>query len=124
MKYHLVERSNPRNLEDPKKFYASKVTRSTVSMRELSKDIAEMSTVSIVDVTAVIESMLQLLPKYLTAGDIVHLGDFGIFNLRISSGGADAEEDFDKSLIRGVKIGFRAGKELNKALKTVTYEKE
>ena len=124
MKYHLIERHNPRNLEDPKKFYANKVTRSTVSMRELAKDISDISTVSIVDVTAVIESMLQLLPKYLTAGDIVQLREFGSFNLKISSSGADTEEDFDKSFIRGVKLAFHPGKELSNALKTVDFEKE
>ena len=124
MKYRLVQKTNPRDPEAANKFYANKVTRSKVELRKLSKDIAEMSTVSIVDIMAVIESMLQLIPRYVIEGDIVTLGDFGSFNLNISSHGSDTEEDFDRSLINGVKLSFRPGLEMKNALNAVTYEKE
>ena len=68
MKYRLVQKTNPRDVTAAKKFYANKVTRGKPSLRDLSNDIADMSTVSVVDVMAVIESMLHLIPKSLVSG--------------------------------------------------------
>ena len=123
VQYHLVQRGNPAKPEDPKKFYASAQSRGEITLRELSKEIAEISTVSVVDTTAVIESLLQLIPRHVTNGHIVRLADFGSFNVRIDSEASDTEETFKNSLINGVNLYFRPGKELQKALENVKFEK-
>ena len=124
IKYHLVQRGNPAIPTDPKKFYAIAASKGDITLRELSAEIAEISTVSIVDTTAVIESLLQLIPRHLLKGEIVRLGEFGSFNVRVSSEGADTEDAFTKDMINGIKLFFRPGKVLKKALVDVEYEKE
>ena len=79
---------------------------------------------SVVDTMAVIESLLQIIPRHITEGEIVRLGDFGSFSLHLSSSGAESETAFTKDLIKGIKIIFRPGKELKDALKNVKFEKE
>jgi len=123
LKYHLVQRKNPRVPTDPPKHYASVTQRNKISLRMLSNEIAQISTVSSVDTLAVIESLLTLLPKHLIEGDIVRLGDFGAFKVNLQSGGAETEEDFNNGFIKGVKLGFRPGRELKKALDDATFEK-
>ena len=124
IKYKLVQKINPAKPTDPKKFYANLVTRGEVSLRELAKEISAISTVSSPDVMAVIESFLQVIPKHLAQAEIVRLGEFGSYSVRISSEGADSEQAFNSRLIKGLNLSFRPGKEVEQVLDNVTYEKE
>ena len=124
IKYKLVQKVNPAKPTDPKKFYANLVTRGEVSLRELAKEISTISTVSSPDVMAVIESLLQIIPKHLALGEIVRLGEFGSYSVRLSSEGAATEQTFNSSLIRGLNLNFRPGKEVEQVLQNISYEKE
>ena len=124
IKYKLVQKVNPAKPTDPKKFYANLVTRGEVSLRELAKEISIISTVSSPDVMAVIESLLQIIPKHLALGEIVRLGEFGSYSVRLSSEGAATEQTFNSSLIRGLNLNFRPGKEVEQVLQNISYEKE
>ena len=46
IKYNVVERANPRDLEAPKKFYPSIQSSGRMSLRQLSQRISQMCTVS------------------------------------------------------------------------------
>jgi predicted histone-like DNA-binding protein len=104
-----VQKVNPSKPTDPKKYYANLVTRGDVSLRELAKEITEISTVSPPDVMVVIEAPLQIILRHLIQGEIVRLGDFGSFSVRLSSEGADAPEAFNASLVKSVNLNFRPG---------------
>jgi predicted histone-like DNA-binding protein len=124
LKYRLIQKINPQNPTLPGKFFAHPVTKGEMSVRQLAKEIADISTVSIVDTIAVIESFIQLIPKHLAEGEIVRLGDFGSFSIKLISEGAEQEEAFKAAMIKNVKIYFRPGKELKRALALTEFEKE
>jgi predicted histone-like DNA-binding protein len=124
LKYRLVQRGNPSKPTDPKKYYANVVTRGDVSLRELSKELAQISTVSIADVMATIEALLEIIPRHLMQGEIVRLGEFGSFSVTISSEGAPTPEDFTSAQIKSLNLNFRPGKELNQMMAAVHFEKE
>ena len=124
LKYRLIQKVNPRNLNEPKKFYAKAVNRGKLSLRQLSKEIADISTVSIVDTIAVIESLILLVPKHITQGETVQLGDFGSFYISLKSEGTECEEDFTSSKIKNIKIQFRPGKELKNAINSTDFVKQ
>ena len=121
--YVLVERGDPRDSSVPKKFYAQSRSRGEMTLRELSKRIADISTVSSIDTMAVLEALLQVIPEELTEGNIVRLGDFGSFFTSTQSSGAETEENFDDSLIKKTAIRFRPGIQVNNVLKNVKYKK-
>jgi len=123
VEYVIVARGNPANPTEPKKFYAHARSSGEVSIRELAKEIAGMSTVSSIDTLAVLEALLQLLPKHIAEGRIVRLGDFGSFGLTISSEGAATEGEVSASLIRNNHIRFRPGREVKRVLDTIQYRK-
>ena len=123
LKYHLIQRVNPRNPEAPRKFYAKAIKRSNISLRQLAKEIAQISTVSTVDSIAVIEALLQLIPDHITQGDFVRLGDFGSFYIGLNSEGVEQENEFSADMIKSVKIYFRPGKELKKIVDDTEFEK-
>jgi len=56
----------------------------------------------------------------LSKGQIVYLGNFGSFQIGVSSKGAENEDEFTSSLIRGTRIAFRPGKLLTNRQKTLT----
>lgn len=121
--YVLVQRGNPAKPSDPKKYYAQLKSGGEVTLRQLIKEISARSTVSGADVTAVLESLLEIVPEKLSQGQIVRLGDLGSFSASVTSEGVASEEDFHASMIKKYSIRFRSGKELKKAVATVEYRK-
>ncbi|HUW05515.1 MAG TPA: HU family DNA-binding protein [Williamwhitmania sp.] len=123
MKYHLIERANPLNRE-AKKWYASPVNDGKISKTELAKEITGMSSLSRGDVSNVIESLLEAMPKYLLMGKSVSLGEFGTLRLSFTSEGVDTQEAFNTGKITGVKVIFTPGVELKRAIEAVSFERD
>jgi predicted histone-like DNA-binding protein len=123
VKYTVSERGNPLNPSLQKKWYANAKSTGDVTLRALSKEIAARSTVSPADTQAVLVALTEVLVSNLAEGKIVRLGDFGAFQVSVSSEGAEAEAKFTSSLIKGGKMVFRPGIDLKEMLKNLKYEK-
>lgn len=72
---------------------------------------------------AVLNESIKLLKKHLSDGKIVRFGEFGAFQVSISSEGAETEDKVTASKIKSNKIVFRPGLELKEMLATAKYEK-
>lgn len=124
IKYNIIERKNILKPSEPAKFYASAKADGEISFKALAKEIAAAgSTVSDSDMLAVLNDLSKLLIKHLSEGKIVRFGDFGSFQVSVSSTGAETEAKFSSSNITGNKIQFRPGAELKAMLATAKYEK-
>ncbi len=114
--YTFVQRINPHEPEAPKKFYPSIQSTGRVTTRELAEMAAQRSTISTMDVMAVIEALLAIIPEQMVKGNIVELGDFGNFWLRAETTGVDTEEEANVDQIERVKARFRPAKQFKKLL--------
>ncbi len=124
VKYNVIERKNPLKPTEAPKFYASAKADGEVSFKALAKEIAAAgSTVSDSDMLAVLNDLNKLLIKHLSEGKIVRFGDFGSFQISVSSEGVEKADKFTASNIIGNKIQFRPWAELKAMLATVKYEK-
>ena len=123
VKFNIVERGNPSNREAPKKFYPSILSSGRVTTRELAEMAAQRSTMSSIDMMAAIESFLAIIPEQLAKGNIVELGEFGNFWLRIEAEGAETEDAVRADLITGVKPRFNPGKLFKKVLDGIDFIK-
>ena len=123
VKYNVVERGNPANPSVPKKFYPSVTSSGRKSLRQLSAQIAQISTVSSADTMAVLEALLTVIPQELVAGNVVELGDFGNFWLKNEADGAATAAEVRATQITNLLPRFNPGKEFKKVLHTVEYEK-
>jgi predicted histone-like DNA-binding protein len=123
IEYSLAERGNPSKPNDPKKFYP--VARSTgeTTVRDITGTISDMSTVSSIDVMAVLEALFQTVPKELAAGRIVRFGDFGSFYVSLQGDGAPTEKEFVVGMINNVKVVFRPGKLFAQAMQNAKLQK-
>ncbi|MDY3337930.1 HU family DNA-binding protein [Riemerella anatipestifer] len=124
VKFTVIQKGNPSKPEEPKKYYASAKASGEVTFRSLSKEIAQGSTtVSDTDVLAVLNDLTKVLSKHLSDGKIVRFGDFGSFQISISSEGAETEDKVTAAKIKSNKILFRPGIELREMLAVAKYEK-
>jgi len=121
--FSVVERGNPSKPSQPKKFYASARSSGEISLRDLAKEIAEISTMSLPDVIGVLESVVMLVPRHISQGKIIRLGELGSLRISVSSEGVENPEEVSAKSIKSNKFLFAPGKELQKALKNVEYVK-
>ena len=59
---------------------------------------------SVVDIIAVIESLIQLIPKHIAQEETVSLGDFGSFSIMLRYKGADIGNDFNDNMITTIFV--------------------
>lgn len=123
IKYKLVGKKNPRDLEAPEKIYASSVTTRKIDLDELSKDIARSSTVARADVYAVLVALIDEAVELLSNGNQISFGKLGTLAVNLKSDGAETEEKFTASLIKGAKVIYRPGAEIKDMLSTLKFEK-
>ena len=122
--YVLAQKGLPGTSGEEKKCYAQAKARGELTYRQLAKEIADASTtVSDSDVLAVLNDLTKVLKRHLSNGEIVRFGDFGSFQVTLTSEGAVEESKFSSSLIKGGKIVFRPGVDLREMLATLQYEK-
>jgi nucleoid DNA-binding protein len=85
--YVVIEKGNP---TAPKKFYAQAKSSGELTLKKLGKAISEDSTtVSDTDVLAVLNDLTKVLKRHLENGEIVRFGDFGTFQIAVSSESAE-----------------------------------
>lgn len=121
--YVVNQRVNPREPNGPRKFYAMAKSTSEETTRKLATEISKRTGLSGSDVMAVLEAFIDLIPERLIEGAIVRLGDFGSFNITLSSEGADTAENFTSAMIKDNNLNFRPGKVVEKVLSTADYKR-
>ena len=121
--YSVVPRINPREKNDPPKFYAQAQARGDVSIREMAERIQATCTVHKTDVYAVLVALEDVVKEAIQNGEIVRLGELCTLQVSLSGKGTLTEEEYDDSLIKKAKIIFRPGTILAGALESLKYSK-
>ena len=119
--YSVVPRINPREKNDPPKFYAQAQARGDVSIREMAERIQATCTVHKTDVYAVLVALEDVVKEAIQNGEIVRLGELCTLQVSLSGKGTLTEKEYDDSLIKKAKIIFRPGTILAGALETLKY---
>ena len=123
VKYNIVERGNPSNPAAPKKFYPSIHSSGRLTLRELAEQASDRSTLTVADIIAAVESFLAIVPKELSKGNIVELGDFGSFWLKTTTEGVETIENVRADQISTVLPRFNPGKQFKRALDNIQFSR-
>jgi predicted histone-like DNA-binding protein len=110
LQFNAVQRRNPQNKVI--KWYAASRLTGKRGLKDLSKDLAEVSSLSAGDVQNVIANLIEQLPKWLMQGNSVKLDGFGTFRLSFSSEGVETEEEVNAGLITDIRIIFEPDEEI------------
>ena len=122
MRVKLVQRSNPLDKNQAPKYYALMENEGVVDLYDLAKQITKYSSLSLGDVSNVLENMIDAASLFLLMGRGVSIGRLGMLRIVLKSKGADTPEKFNYNLIHRVKLHFTPNVELKKQLEDISYE--
>ena len=107
--YKVVARKNPRQPDEPVKYYPQLVTMgNTLGFGELVYEIKEKSSLSEGDIRSVLANFVSVMRRSLYNGISVNVDGFGVFSLSARADGSDEKKKVKSEHIRSVKINFRA----------------
>lgn len=116
-KYKLVKKSNPQDLNAPKKWYAIAVSEVAQTVKGMTRAATENTTTAPIEM----EAALDLLGKYarhqLQQGHIVRVGNLGTLRVTFKSDGVEDIAEFNaSSMIRNPRIVFTPSKEFRESV--------
>lgn len=123
IKFNIVEIGNPGDPTAPKKFYARPVQAGEITLEDLSEDISHSSSVTESDVYAVLQSLVREIPRNISRGYIVRLGNLGSFRLSANSTGSDTPDEVTAANIIRKKMLFHPGKRVRAVIDTAAFDK-
>ena len=89
-------------------YYPLAVTMgSPVSTKIIAERLAQISTVSLADVAAVLVELPRVMADYMAQGKSVRLEGLGIFRYKLSTSGVENEADFDfQKQLKAIRVQF------------------
>jgi predicted histone-like DNA-binding protein len=123
VKYCVFQQKYDMSGKGSNKFYARAQSVGELSFSKLCVRISDRCTATKADVMASLEGCIAVIKQAMEDGFIVRLGDFGSFQLSLTSEGAATAKEFESSNIKGAKILFRPGADIKTMYSTLEYEK-
>lgn len=119
--YSKARRINPREPKAAVKWYIVPNRVKQKSEKEIAELLTRNTTLSRGEALMVLDELQSVILQSLLDGYSVQMGDWGSFQLTLSSEGADNEDACTTDTIRSVNIRFRPGKKMHNALAKATF---
>lgn len=117
MKFKITKRKNPQD-RSQEKYYPAPVYSDEIGIDELAEEISYATSMTPTDVKAVLEGLLNAMPKHLRRGAKIKLDRFGTFKVIFGGNGHENAEDVTAADIDGTRIGFIGAPEMKRAVLT------
>ena len=117
-----VERGNPRDPQQPNKWYLVQNSKGYVDTDQICQDILELSALSPGDVKSVIENLKLVIQKRLDAGYSVRLEKFGSFRTSVSSEGTITPQELTVHKTKPIRLVFTPAAQLKDVLSKTRLE--
>ena len=122
LKFQVIKRNDPRDLNAQPKFHAAIKRNQNVGLDHMVDELKKISPINKGDAVSVLVNVIDLIPKELVKGNTVTLGSLGTFWLSVSSQGFDNAQDISPEAINKVKLHFKASNQLKQLMSNFTYE--
>jgi len=119
--FKTVARTNPQNVDAPKRWFPILKTISQVKEKIVAREIADETTLNPKEAEMALSQLEKVLIRNLLASNSVQLGDWGSFRLTCNSEGSDTQKEVNAGKIKKLNIRFTPGKALTEALKNATF---
>ena len=120
-RYKPVLRKKPGTQEG--KYYASISSISKITEKDLAVEIGELTALNRTDVRSVLDSLMQVIPRQLSRGMRVQLGELGSFDIKAKSEGKETAEEVNAHCIERPRPQFTCGRSLQNAVEHISFEK-
>lgn len=111
--YYKKYQNKSKNEKTSGKYYGRPKYTTTVTERDLAKEIEKRSTVHLADVLAVIASLVEVMQEHLQSSERVTLTGLGTFKVGITTKGAATADEFTVANIKSSRILFAESKTVN-----------
>lgn len=122
MRFKKVQKRNPLEPDEPRKFYATPANLGTITLTDLANRISRSSSLTRGDVLNVLSNFLDEIPGYLKDGKSVQLGEFGTLRLSFSSKGVDTIDEVTAHLVTKTRVLFTPSTSFKNDLRLIRYE--
>ena len=103
------------------KYYAMTAYDGEITLDHLAEKISRYSTLSRVDIVAVITALVDEVGEGISEGKIVRLGELGTFRLILNSEGVEDIEDFKPSMIKRTRVNFHPGQRIKRVQEKLLF---
>lgn len=104
------------------KYIGRAVSSGEVGLRELTKRIEKISTMSGADVRGVLYALIDVTADWLSEGKIVRIGELGSFRISVSCKREDSADKVNGKSVKNARIIFTLGEEFKDMLKALEYK--
>jgi len=119
--FKTVARTNPQDVEAPKKWFPILKTITQVKEKTVAHEIAEETTLNSKEAEMALSQLQKVLIRNLLASNSVQLGDWGSFRLTCNGESSDTQKEVNAAKIKKLNIRFTPGKALTEALNKATF---
>lgn len=124
LNYKLLPKPNPRDPEQPPKWYAQAIGTTTIDLERLAGLISRSTTMSKGDIWGVLISIEEEIISALQSGYQVELGNLCTFYPTVRSEGVRSEKEFNqRKHIKETGVRIRPGKKIVNQLKKITLKR-
>ena len=116
-----VQRINPSEPGEPKKWYPVQYTTKRVDESEVAMLIADETTLNPMEAAMAIRQLRKVVQRLLLDGKSVKLGDWGTFNVTLNTEGAERKEDLTARNVKRVNITFQPADEMKAAMQKADF---
>ncbi|MDN0072621.1 DNA-binding protein [Bacteroides caecigallinarum] len=116
-----VQRINPSEPDEPKKWYPVQYTTKRVDESEVAMLIADETTLNPMEAAMAIRQLRKVVQRLLLDGKSVKLGDWGTFNITLNTEGAERKEDLTARNVKRVNINFQPADEMKAAMQKADF---
>lgn len=121
--YVLKQRASLKAASTQHKYFAVQKSTGQETLDEMIDEISTRSGFDSIEVKAILDVFVGLIPERIAEGKIVQLGDLGSFFLTIRSEEVDRSEDFNISMIKGSRLNFYPSELIERELQKIDYQK-
>jgi|AVFP01.1.fsa_nt_gi predicted histone-like DNA-binding protein len=123
--FKVTPKFNPTKPEDPPRYYARVVTAGKrLTTDQFCEQIADISTVSTIDVKAVLNAFRHVIPIRMREGWRLNIVDLFDIYPSVSGSGSDTAEDFNVGEhVDRIKVNVTVKKQLHDAVRNAELEK-
>ena len=107
----------------PKKYYLRPINSGEKTLDDLAADISHSCSLTESDVYAVLQSLVREIPRAISNGYIVRLGNLGSIRLSINSTGSEKKEEVSERNVHKRRLIFHPSKQIKKELDNVSFER-
>ena len=104
-------------------YYLRAAGRQLITVDALAKRLADMTSLSSIDVRMVLMGLSDIVPDLLLNNYSVEIGELGIFSVSLKSNPAPTPEEATWRKIKDLKVNFRVNKSIQKSVKKANFKR-